>query len=285
MRIKNKKENFIIFVILFLLTLGLAAGLVFGLGNFEELAGEPLGVIIAFCIVFGGVLLACIYCAIASLVEYIDFCDSQVYEHRFLLKDRSFSLDDVTGMRPIVGRYRLVRLYIDGKKCFEMTYGYHDSDALWTSIKGRNYPPQLYKGETPEHFAVKPHGDSYGFLGMILIGLIALLVLMAPPEEWPAVALFILIFVPLGLIVIAAGTQVYVDGDMLRSRRLFKYRSAHVRELKYVSGTVSGKPQLRYRDDGKLFARLGDMSADNLYAMRLYLEARGIRCSDLAGMK
>lgn len=241
--------------------------------------------------VFGGIFLLSFFAYVFCRVEYVELKGDKVYQHRFLFPDRSFSLNEVTGMRIIKNLRNPVslELFCGDKKCFSVEQWHFDSDIIWRIIKDRAYPPKLYNGESERQFTVGFHfGSLLKLIAIVFVTtafIIFAVVLMSADglSSWETEDYFLFGIPTLAVILATAlfivlNQKLYVDGEILYCGRGFKKRKAHISELRFEKNKwdLFKGPELVYRDSGKQFAKLSVKTCDNAYALMLYLDKHGI---------
>ena len=242
-------------------------------------------------LLLGGFLLACIYLIISKSTDFIDVTDSAVYQHRFLLPDRSFRFDEITGMR-FNHYYRdpeRITLFIGGRRIFSLTRPRNGKpDFLWSRIASEDYPLRYYKGEDARHFTVGLHSET--FFAIIVpasVLMVTVCSLLSGDDYGSFTAWLLQYFLPFLGIFLAALLQlpifslrIRVDGDTVRAGRLFLRKSAHVSELYCVvnSNGLMPVPELRFRDGGRSFVKIDFRDVENLLALKKYLSDHGLSC-------
>lgn len=243
-------------------------------------------------LLFGGSFLACIFFAISKFTDYIDVTDTAVYQHRFLLPDRSFRFDEITGMRfnHYSRDHERITLFIGGRRIFSVTRP--DSgkpDFLWNKIVSENYPLKYYKGEDARHFTVGIHFETHAaVIAAAVLGTAAFFSLIYSGDtygsftEWlEKLLLPILAFIPfLLLLERISNLRIRIDGDTVRAGRLFLRKHAHISELYCAVNTrgLSPVPELRFRDGSRRFAKIYFWDVENLLALKKYLSDHGLSC-------
>ena len=242
-------------------------------------------------LLFGGSFLACIFFAISKFTDYIDVTDTAVYQHRFLLPDRSFRFDEITGMR-FTCYFRSpdkIILFIGGRRIFSLTRPRKGKpDFLWNRIASENYPLRYYKGEDARHFTVGLHSET--FFAIIVpasVLMVTVCSLLSGDDYGSFTAWLLQYFLPFLGIFLAALLQlpifslrIRVDGDTIRAGRLFLRKSAHVSELYCVvnSNGLMPVPELRFRDGGRSFVKIDFRDVENLLALKKFLSDHGLSC-------
>ena len=290
-RFKRKKSEIVTGLVLTIIVFAIfVAALVTAIKNPDGTMDIVTG--ISVNLLFGSFFLASLFELVSCCTDYVDFDGNGVFQHRFLLSDRSFSIDGVTGMR-LAQRNRgpdILKLYCGDKMCFSLERGQFDSNVLWNAIVDRVYPPKLYEGEDDNHFAVGLHRKSkIKFLAALYAGLglmWAFCVCSADhlsEEDFIAIAIGCVLFFVLLFALLECNQMIYVDGEYLCCRLGFIKRKAHISELRYKEGKMLPYKYatLVYRDGGGRFAKLSSDGGDNVYALKLYLEAHGIQWSAL----
>ena len=284
-------ENFVVTIISFLMLAGVVVYIIINPDSSDDTGAN----FFAFA-VLGGIFLVSFFAYIFCRAEYVELKGDRVHQHRFLLPDRSFSLNEVTGMRIIKNLRNPVslELFCGDKKCFSLEEWHFDNNIIWRIIKDRAYPPKLYKGESDRHFTVGFHSGSvlkliarvFGITACIIFAIV--LISDDGLSSWVTEDYYLFGMPTLGVILATAlyivlNQKLYVDGEMLYCRRGFKKRKAHIGELRFEKNKYDllKGPELVYRDSGKQFAKLSVKTCDNAYALQLYLEAHGIQWSAL----
>lgn len=290
-RFKRKKSDTVTGLVLTIIAFAIfAAVIVLEIKNPDGTIDIVTGVFAT--LIFGSVFLASLYLFISCCTDYVDFDGNGVFQHRFLLSDRSFSLDEVTGFR-LSQRTRgpdILKLYCGDKKCFSMERGQFDGDVLWNAIVDRAYPPKLYEGEDANHFAVGLHRKSKLKLLAALFAALGMMWTFSvcsadhlSGEDFIAVTVIYAVFFVFTFVVLECCQMIYVDGEYLCCRLGFIKRKTHISELRYKEGKMLSYKDaaLVYRDGGRRFAKLHTDGGENACALKLYLEAHGIHWSAL----
>lgn len=242
-------------------------------------------------LLLGGFLLACIYLIISKSTDFIDVTDSAVYQHRFLLPDRSFRFDEITGMR-FNHYYRdpeRITLFIGGRRIFSLTRPRKGKpDFLWSRIASEDYPLRYYKGEDARHFTVGLHPETlFAVMVPVSVFLLAVFGLLSCDAYGSFTAWLLQYFLPFLATFLAAllllrifSLRIRIDGDTVRAGRLFLRKHAHISELYCAVNTrgLSPVPELRFRDGGRSFVKIDFRDVENLLALKKYLSDHGLSC-------